>query len=98
MRKKNYKGRCEKKQIAKCAGVCRTYDDIQRVYAERLAEREDIAEIRCNVSLDGLSLGDYTSDFVCLKSDGELMVRECIYRRLLNKPMTLKLLDTRMEP
>ena len=28
MRKRNYKGRCEKKQIAKCAGVCRTYDDI----------------------------------------------------------------------
>ena len=75
MRKKNYKGRCEKRQIAKCAGVCRTYDDIQRVYADRLAEREDIAEIRCNVSLDGLSLGDYTSDFVCLKSDGELRNR-----------------------
>ena len=45
MRKRNYKGRCEKRQIAKCAEVCRTYDDIQRVYAERLSEREDIAEI-----------------------------------------------------
>ena len=97
MRKKNYKGRCEKKQIAKCAGVCRTYDDIQRVYAERLSEREDIAEIRCNIPLDGLSLGDYTSDFVCLKTDGELMVRECVYRRFLIKPMTLKLLDASRE-
>ena len=97
MRKRNFKGRCEKRQIAKCAEVCRTYDDIQRVYAERLSEREDIAEIRCNVPLDGLSLGDYTSDFVCLKTDGELMVRECVYRRFLIKPMTSKLLDASRE-
>ena len=76
MRKRNFKGRCEKRQIAKCAEVCRTYDDIQRVYAERLSESEDIAEIRCNVPLDGLSLGDYTSDFVCLKTDGELLLRQ----------------------
>ena len=32
MRKKNYKGRCEKRQISKCEDVCRTYDDIQRAY------------------------------------------------------------------
>ena len=49
MRKRNFKGRCEKRQIAKCAEVCRTYDDIQRVYAERLSEREGITEISCHV-------------------------------------------------
>lgn len=38
--------------------------------------------------------GGYTSDFVCVKSDGDLMVRECVFRRLLMKPLTVKLLDT----
>ena len=97
MQKKNFKGRCEKRQIAKCTDVCRTYNDIQRVYADRLSESEIIAEIRCNVPLEGLSLGAYTSDFVCLKTDGELMVRECVSRRLLIKPMTLQLLDASRE-
>ena len=34
MRKKNCKGRCEKRQPAKCNGICRTYDDIQYTYAD----------------------------------------------------------------
>ena len=29
MRKKNFKGRCEKRKIGKCAEICRTYDTIQ---------------------------------------------------------------------
>ncbi len=29
MRKKNFKGRCEKRMIRKCMEVCRTYDAIQ---------------------------------------------------------------------
>ena len=33
------------------------------------------------------------SDFVCVKNDGGLMVRECVYRKFLTKPMTVKLLD-----
>ena len=36
---------------------------------------------------------DYMSDFVCVKNDGGLMVRECVYRKFLTKPMTVKLLD-----
>ena len=32
MRKKNYKGRCEKRKLDKCQGVCKTYDDIQYAY------------------------------------------------------------------
>ena len=93
MRKKNYKGRCEKRVLGKCQDVCRTYDSIQYVYADVLQESEDIKEIRCNVLLDGLEMGDYTSDFVCVKSDGILMVRECVFRKFLLKPMTVKLLD-----
>ena len=93
MRKKNFKGRCEKRVLPKCAEVCRTYDAIQYAYADMLQADDGIKEIRCNVLLDGLDLGEYTSDFVCVKSDGDLMVRECVYRKFLMKPLTVKLLD-----
>lgn len=93
MRKKGYKGRCEKKDLSKSQEVCRTYDAIQSNYADILQNDNDIQEIRCNVLLDGLSEGAYTSDFVCVKTDGDLMVRECVFRKFLKKPMTVKLLD-----
>lgn len=97
MRRKNYKGRCEKRVLSKSTEVCRLYDEIQVLYANRLQECEEIKEIRCNVLLDGLEVGDYTSDFVCVKSNGDLMVRECVYRKFLTKPMTVKLLDASYE-
>ena len=93
MRKKNYKGRCEKRSISKCKEICRTYDAIQYAYADILQTNRDIKEIRCNVPLDGLSIGEYTSDFVCEKVNGDLLVRECVNRRFLTKPMTVKMLD-----
>lgn len=93
MRKKNFKGRCEKRTISKCEEVCRTFDSIQCAYADVLQASENIKEIRCNVPLDGLPDGEYTSDFVCTKTNGELLVRECVERRFLTKPLTVKLLD-----
>ena len=93
MRKKNYKGRCEKKKLNKCKEICRTYDAIASAYADVLDNNDEIAEIRCNVPLESDDANEYMSDFVCVKSDGDLMVRECVFRRLLTKPMTLKLLD-----
>lgn len=62
MRKKNFKGRCEKRVIDKCEGVCRTYDAIQSACAELLQADEGIEKIQCNVLLDGLEMGEYTSD------------------------------------
>lgn len=97
MRKENYKGRCEKRTLSKCKEVCKTYDAIQAAYAEVLQECDEVKEIRCNVLLDGLEIGEYTSDFVCVKPDGDLMVRECIFRKFLMKPMTVKLLDASRE-
>lgn len=97
MRKKNFKGRCEKRVISKCSEVCRTYDAIQYAYADVLQEDSQIQEIRCNVPLDGLDIGEYTSDFVCVKADNDLMVRECVFRKLLMKPLTVKLLDASRE-
>lgn len=39
----------------------------------------------------------YTTDFVCVKVDGDLMVRECVFRKHLMKPLTVKLLDASRE-
>lgn len=93
MLKKGYKGRCEKKVLSKCQNVCRTYNPIQTKYADILQECED----KCNVLLDGLPEGEYTTDFVCVKSNGDLMVRECVFRKHLTKPLTVKLLDVSRE-
>lgn len=97
MRKKNYKGRCEKRALSKCEGICKTYDKIQYAFADILQAESDIKEFRCNVLLDGLLEGEYTSDFVCIKSNGDYMVRECVFRKLLTKPLTVKLLDVSRE-
>lgn len=97
MRKKNFKGRCEKRVIDKCSEVCRTYDPIQYAYADVLQNDDAVREIRCNVLLDGLEIGEYTSDFVCVRADNDLMVRECVSRKYLTKPMTIKLLDASRE-
>lgn len=83
--------------MEKSKEVCRFYDELQALYANRLQACEEIKEIRCNVLLEGLQEGEYTSDFVCVKSDGDLMVRECVYRKFLTKPMTVKLLDASCE-
>lgn len=93
MRKKGYKGRCEKRLLSKSKEVCKLYDSIQSIYANMLQKNEDIKEIRCNVLLDGLTEGEYTSDFVCVKANDELMVRECVFRKFLTKPVTVRLLD-----
>lgn len=95
MKPKGYKRtRCEKRSMGKCAdGVARTYNAIESRYAEKLEDDPGVKEFRCQVLLEGLEAGDYCSDFVAKKSDGDLMVRECAYRKQLMKPMTAKLLD-----
>ncbi|WP_026395835.1 hypothetical protein [Acetobacterium malicum] len=90
MRKKNYKGRCEKKSILKSNEIFKGYDAVQCAYVDVLSARDDIVEIRCNVPLDDM---DYTSDFLCFKASGEMLVRECLYRKMITKPMTIKLLE-----
>lgn len=45
------------------------------------------------VLLEGLDIGEYCSDFVAVKADGDLLVRECVYRKDLSKLKTAKLLD-----
>lgn len=93
MRKKNYKGRCEKKYVSKCDSICKTYDPIQAAYVDLLDSNPDIEEIKCNVILDGDEAGEYMTDIVCTKSNGELLVRECVSMKILLRPLTGKLLD-----
>lgn len=94
MRKKNYKGaKCTKRYVDKCEDVCKTYDAIQYAYATLLSQTKEVKSFQVNVLLQGLEEGDYTSDFVVTKEDGNLMVRECVSRKYLTKPMTAKLLD-----
>ena len=93
MLKAKIKQRCEKRSLSKAVGVCRLCSSIQSRYANKLQADKDIKEIRCNYALDNFELGDYTSDFVCLKADGSYLVRECVDRRHLAKPLTIRLLE-----
>ena len=93
MIKKNYKGRCVKKSIEKSKEICKIYNDIQFAYLDVLQNNDEVADIQCNVPLDGDATEEYCTDFLCTKSNGDLMVRECAFRKLLTKPLTIKLLD-----
>lgn len=98
MRAKTFRGsRCTKKKLKKCEEVARTYDKIQTRYADILDNDESIKSIRVNVVLEDLDEGEFTSDFVCTKTDGDLMVRECVFRKKLSLPRTCKLLDASMQ-
>lgn len=97
MQKQNYKGRCEKISLKKSSNPCRAFSSIQLAYARLLDKNDEIEEIQCNILLNGFSEGSYTTDFVCTKTNGELMVRECVFRKYLMKPKTVKLLDASRE-
>lgn len=97
MQKKNPKTRCERRTIDKAEGVCRFYSKIQSVYADKLVENEQVVEIHCNVLLEGLSIGEYTTDFFCKKNDGTYMVRECVQRKQITWPSVTKLLDASLQ-
>lgn len=81
MRNKNFKGRCTKIALKKSKEVCRTYDPIQYAYANVLEKRDDVVEIRCNVILDGLEIGDYMSDLrqllACWLNMESMCIRHC---------------------
>ncbi len=94
IRKKNYKGRCEKRTVAKCDGICKTYDRIQDRMVDILSEDNSVKKIRCNVLMDGT---EYTSDIVCTMEDGSLVVYECCLRHLLKRPTVANLLQQSRE-
>ena len=94
MRSKNFKGsKCVKMKLSKSDEVVRTFDNIQTAYAQILDKNENIQKIQCNVPLEGIEEGEFTTDFVCTKLDGDLLIRECVFRKKLSLPRTCKLLD-----
>ena len=90
MRNSKNKERCTKVTFSKHPGVCRTYGALQLAYAQQLEADENVAEFRCNIPLTDIDLedGSFTTDFFCTKTDGDLMVRECVYRKKLSLPRT----------
>ena len=95
MKRKGYRGTsCEKRKLSKCRdGVVKTYSALESRFADILQEAPDIKEFRCNVLLEEFPLGEYCTDFVAVKTNGDLLVRECIYRKSIKKPKNIKLLD-----
>ena len=93
MRNKGLKTRCTKQSLPKFEGVCKTFDELQAAAAVYLSELEDIETIRSNVDSALVDGTQYTSDFVCEKRNGDIVVLECVYRKYLTKPLTVKLLD-----
>jgi len=83
-----------KKKLDKCQSVFHAFNEIQYTYGIKLDGNTDIVDFKCNVKLIGCSEGEqYTTDFYCTKSNGEIMVRECVDKNKLLKPMTIKMLD-----
>ena len=93
MLKINPKTRCIKLNLSKSTDVCRCYSDLQSEYAGILEARDDVESYTCNMPLNGLAMGNYTSDFCVKLIDGTLVIRECVNRNHLTKPMTVHLLD-----
>lgn len=87
MRKINTKVRCVKRKLSKCGTVCKTYDEIQTAYADLLENDDEIVSFSCNVPFDDRGeLKPFSTDFFCEKSNGDMMVRECVQRSKLGKP------------
>ena len=93
MRNKGLKTRCTKQSLPKFEGVCKTFDKVQTAAAIVLSKMEDVKTIRSNVDSAIVDGTQYTSDFVCEKRNGDLAIWECVYRKHLMKPLTVKLLD-----
>ena len=55
MKKKNFKGRCERRSLGKCKEVGRTYSPIQYAYADLLETDEGIAEFMDKNGIKSLS-------------------------------------------
>lgn len=94
MKKIDYKGKCIKRALSKCSDVCRSYSEMQDDYARFLQINDDVKAFSCNVQLaDDPETEMYTTDFVITLNDGTIRVRECVYKKNLERPSTARLLD-----
>ena len=87
-----------KSKLPKCSSVFYAYSELQHKYGELLSKRDDVLEFKANVKLEDFPLGDsYTTDFVITTKDGKTLIRECVYKDKLLKPLSIKLLDSSRE-
>ena len=93
MRNSKSKVRCEKRKLPKCDDLLRLYSPMQSRFADLLQAADSVRSFQCNVPLESCDAGDgFTTDFVVTRTDDTIMVRECVYRKHLSKPLTIKLL------
>ena len=76
MRKKNYKGRCEKKYVSKCDSICKTYDPIQAAYVDLLDSNPGNDEIKCNVilAIDTIAVENEVADNMYQRSELDYLI------------------------
>ena len=75
-------------------GTCRLYSPLQKKFAELLDADENVASFETNVVVEGLD-GDeiYTTDFVVNYKNETTKVWECVFRRHITKPKTMRMLS-----
>ena len=75
-------------------GVCKLYSSLQRKLAERFENDDSVETFEVNVKVDELPIdGAFTTDLLVKFKDGSLKACECILRRHLTKPMSMRLLS-----
>ena len=75
-------------------GVCKLYSSLQRKLAERFENDDSVETFEVNVKVDELPIdGTFTTDLLVKFKDGSLKAYECILRKHLTKPMSMKLLS-----
>ena len=107
MRRKLQKERCLKVKLSKSKEICKLYDKVQEMYAQRLEEDKEIKEFLTNVEiklsniiLNRNSLSNeqqFTTDFVVYTVKGDIFVRECVFIKSLGWPSTLNKLQASKE-
>ena len=93
MRNKKIKIKCVKMSLPHFDKVVKTYDALQLSAAKSLSTNSNFVSIQSNVDsteLDGIK---YTSDFLCKDKKGTYSVFECVWRKQLDKPKMMILLD-----
>ena len=93
MRNKNQKGKCVKLTLPHFDGIVKTYDDLQLAAAKWLSANSDFVSIQSNVDSISIDAVDYMTDFLGLDKDGKYTAFECVYKKQLDKPKMMKLLD-----
>ena len=104
MRKKQQKGRTVKMKLDKCPELCIFHDKVMGAVARELSADNSVVEFHVNIPLHfsealafpsdlAVPAEPYMSDFYIKYEDGRMAVREAVYRKHLERPGTIALLE-----